>query len=216
MAGEGGELRFRSDMGGCFLCTPEPEWTWLESEHFRAILGVGPIGTGFTLIAAREHVPSMLDLPPAAARELQSFTAAVRQRLEPLFGPSSIGEHGRVSPCVGPSVRRHEPHCLHAHRLVFPGRPVMTLTGTLRGLRPAVYDGFAQIRTDFAHPGQYVYIEDSTGRCEVAPVGGPLPRQFLRAVAASYAGAPELADWRSHPGLDQLEKARRRLTRAAS
>jgi diadenosine tetraphosphate (Ap4A) HIT family hydrolase len=65
----------------CFLCDPEPDLTWMASENFRAVLGLGPIGEGFSLIATREHLPSMFDLDPEIAEELFEFTADVRSRL---------------------------------------------------------------------------------------------------------------------------------------
>jgi hypothetical protein len=38
-----------------------------------------------------------------------------------------------------------------------------------------------------------------------------LGRQFLRAVAAARIGHPELADWRSRPGLQDIRRALERL-----
>lgn len=202
---------FASDRPGCFLCSPEPEWTWLESEHFRAVLGLGPIGLGYTLIATREHVPSMLDLDDTVADELGHFTKRVRKRLEPLFGPTSLGEHGRVAACVGPALKRYQPHCLHAHRLVFPNLPKLSLKGVMQRTPPREFPSFVSAREATASTAQYLYVEDPSGRCEVVEVSGPLPRQLLRFVAARSKGRPELADWRSRPGLHDIERARELL-----
>jgi hypothetical protein len=155
----------------------------------------------------------MLDLDGAAAQELDVFTAEVQDRLATLFGPSSLAEHGRVAACVAPHFARHEPHCLHAHRLVFPRRTSLTMVGTLPRLNPTQYASFADARKSFRATGQYLYVEDASGRCELVAVRGPIPRQFLRLVAAAQAGRPELADWRSRPGLDEVELARHQLMR---
>lgn len=199
----------------CFLCDPEPEFTWHQSENFRAVLGLGPIGEGYSLIATRDHAPSMFDLDVDQAAELVEFTAEVRDRLGDLYGPCVIGEHGRVSPCVAPAVRRHEPHCLHAHRLVFPGHDHVDLAGVAPWLGAEHHESFGEARSGFKWSGQYVYVEHADGSCEVAGAQRPLPRQFLRAVVAAEQGRPELADWRSFPGRDRLAAAQRALGLAA-
>jgi hypothetical protein len=199
----------------CFLCDPEPEFTWLVSDRFRAVLGLGPIGEGYSLIATREHAPSMFDLDADDAAELVEFTGEVRSRLGELYGPCVIAEHGRVSPCIAPAVRRHEPHCLHAHRLVFPGHGHVDLDGIAPWLRAERHDSFELAGRQFTWPGQYVYVEQADGTCEVAGIRRPLPRQFLRAVVAAEQGRPELADWRSFPGRERLAAAQRALGLAA-
>jgi diadenosine tetraphosphate (Ap4A) HIT family hydrolase len=207
--------RPNSDGFRCFLCSPEPELTWLESDRFRAVLGLGPIGEGFTLIATRDHLPSMLDLSNAAASELVEFTAEVRDRLGRLYGPSVVAEHGRVAPCVAPALREHEPHCFHAHRLVFPGQRSLDL-GTVAPRMPrADFGSYSDAHRAFRWPGQYVYAEDPDGSCEVGVVSGPLPRQFLRAVVAGAQGHPEIADWRANPGWETVAAAISALEAAA-
>ena len=201
---------------GCFLCDPEPENTWMGSERFRAVLGVGPVGEGFTLIAVREHVSSMLDLDDLAARELSEFTGAVRRRLASLYGPTTVAEHGRIAPCVASAATRHEPHCLHAHRLVFPGHQSVDIGRAAPRMNVSRFNSFAAVRRGFRDPGQYVYAEGDDGTCQVAPVNGPLPRQFLRAAVACEQGRPYLADWRAHPGFAEMQAARLALGIAAA
>jgi hypothetical protein len=169
------------------------------------------VGEGFTLIAARQHVPSMLDLDADAAEDLGHFAAEVRSRLERLYGPTSIAEHGRVAPCISPATRLHEPHCFHAHWLVFPGHAKIDLARVAPGLRISRYPDFAAACSEYDDPGQYLYVEDAQGHSELGRVDGPLPRQFLRAVVAKDQGRPHLADWRAHPGFDEIEAARRTL-----
>lgn len=194
----------------CFLCEPEPDYTWAQSEHFRAVLGIGPIGEGFTLIATRQHLPSMLDLDDEQSEDLVVFTAEVRGRLAELYGPSVVAEHGRVAPCVAPFARRHEPHCLHAHRLVFPGLSRMDLAELAPNLETERYPDFETLREQSNDPRQYLYVEDREG-CQLGQVSGPLPRQFLRGFAALLRGEPQLADWRSHPGFEQIHAAQTAL-----
>lgn len=197
--------------GRCFLCDPEPEWTWLESRSFRAVLGLGPVGPGYTLIATKDHEPSMFDLDDTLAKELSAFTAEVRGRLRELWGPSVVAEHGRVSACTGPALRRHEPHCLHAHRLVFPGQASLALTSVAPQMPSSEFESYLAARHSVRWTGQYLYVEADDGRCTVGLVEGPLPRQFLRFLAARQRGTPELADWRTSPRPEELDRARELL-----
>lgn len=66
---------------GCFLCHLPERLVYDESDHFIAMLGLGPVIEGYSLIAAREHAPSMLDLPPRLVLELTEFTRRVRARV---------------------------------------------------------------------------------------------------------------------------------------
>lgn len=208
--------RIRSEeISSCFLCNPEPEYTWDTSEHFRAVLGIGPVGEGFTLIAARQHVTSMLDLDQEVAEDLIGFTQLVRTRLEDLYGSTVVAEHGRVAPCVEPGVRAHEPHCLHAHRLVFTGASRIDLAAAAPKMEITHFQDFEVARDYYGDPGQYIYVEDRAG-VHIGRIDGPLPRQFLRAVVALDQGRPHLADWRGRPGFAEVEAARRALTSSLS
>jgi hypothetical protein len=198
----------------CFLCDPEPEYTWAASTHFFAVLGIGPVGEGFTLIAAREHTPSMLDLDQDAAEDLGRFTGMVRDRLNALYGSTVVAEHGRVAPCVEPGVRKHEAHCLHAHRLVFTGASQIDLAGVAPKMAIRRFGDFETAHDYYDDKGQYLYVEDDSG-VQVGRIDGPLPRQFLRAVVALEQGRPHLADWRQRPGFEQIAAAQRALGLAA-
>ena len=198
----------------CFLCSPAPELIYAQSANFVALLGVGPIREGYSLIATNEHVPSMLDLPGLLRKELADFSCHVRDRLEPHYGPSLVTEHGRVPPCLSAHAKRHEPHCLHAHRLVFPGADAVDLS-VLQRLRAKTYASFDQAAASFRDPGQYLYAERPDGSCQVASIFGPFPRQFFRRLVAAAEEKPELSDWKQHPGLPVIAAARARLNQAA-
>jgi hypothetical protein len=144
-----------------------------------------------------------------------SFTDIVRSRLEALYGSTVVAEHGRVAPCVEPGIRTHEPHCLHAHRLVFTGATRIDLAAAAPKLAVDRYADFETAHGYHTDRGQYLYVEDETG-VQVARIDGPLPRQFLRAIVALEQGRPHLADWRARPGLAEVEAARRALVSSAS
>jgi len=196
----------------CFLCQPDHPWIYETSQHFVAMLGLGPIGEGYSLIAARDHVPSMLDLEPAEAEELAEFTQRVRERLRPHYGEAVVTEHGRIAPCLTAYARVFEPHCLHAHRLVFAGHTRVDLAASYSRVKARRYQSFLEAQRYFDSEGQYLYSEDADGSCEVVPVHGPLPRQFFRRLIASRSGNPHLSDWNVYPQFDVVAAAQRRLS----
>jgi hypothetical protein len=201
--------------GCCFLCEPAPDLVYAESENFFAMLGLGPISEGYSLIAARTHAPSMLDLPVAQRHELVGFTKRVRARLDAHYAPSTVTEHGRVPPCIDRHVRVHEPHCLHAHQLVFPGSLTLDLDQAVPALQVQRFESFLDAATSFRDPGQFLYAESPDGQCQLASVRGPFPRQFFRRLVAASAGSPRLANWRVHPRHELIAAARERIRLAS-
>jgi hypothetical protein len=201
-------MRVRSE---CFLCGPDPELVYADSDSFLAMLGWGPIGEGYSLIATREHLPSMMDLADSQAHELQRFTDQVRARLRPLFGECVITEHGRIAACVEAVTRTYEPHCLHAHRLVFPGLVEIDMPVLAPQFRWQTHDSFLGAHAVFDWAGQYLYAEAASGTCFTATVAGPVPRRLFRTLVATLEGVPELSDWRSDPQFDLVQAARERL-----
>lgn len=184
----------------------------MEGAHFFAMLGLGPIGEGYSLIASSEHMPSMLDLSREEAAELEGFTKHVCDRLKPIYGECTLAEHGRVALCVERSAVVHEPHCMHAHRLLFPGLRKLPLAAVAGGVQIQSFSSFVEAFDSFSPPGQYLYSETPAGACEVAHVSRPVPRQQLRRLAANLRGEPpEHADWQANPGLPMVEAVRREL-----
>ena len=165
----------------CFLCEPDDDLVYLREGAFFAMLGHGPIGRGYSLIATAEHFPSMLDLDASLGRELTVFTERVRSVLRPHYGEAvMISEHGRVAPCVGEVTRRYEPHCLHAHRLVFPGQVQIDLRLELPQQEVVTFASFDDARAGFDWPGQYLYAEGPDATCQIAVAPHRLPRQLFR------------------------------------
>jgi hypothetical protein len=175
------------------------------------MLGHGPIGEGYSLIASTEHERSMLDLDSATAANLEGLTHRVREILGAEYGPCVITEHGRVPPCVGPAVRAYEPHCLHAHRLVFPGLERLDVRALAPRFAWQQFATFEEVRRHGRLAAQYLACEQADGTVDVAQVTGPIPRQVLRTIAAIAVGEPDLADWRRARGDGLIEAAQRRL-----
>jgi hypothetical protein len=99
---------------------------------------------------------------------------------------------------------------MHAHRLVFTGVRRLDLAAFAPNLRVDQFPDFETLRDYAMGPSPYLYIEDSAG-CQLGWLSLPLPRQFLRGLAAIELGLPHLADWRVHPRLEVVEAARMKL-----
>lgn len=199
-------------MQSCFICNPDPRLIYAEHIGFFVMLGIGPIVEGYSLIATRAHIPSMLDLSAEEAENLNEFTQTVRERLRPHYGPIIITEHGRVPICEYLDSSGHEAHCFHAHRLVFPIS--MDLTDQLKdyGLAVQEFRSFIEAwQTSAWKVGEYLYYERPDGSCLVAATPSRLPRQFFRYHVASIVGRPEFESWRKFPRLEVVDAAMCRL-----
>lgn len=185
-----------------------------QSDAFYAMLGLGPIVEGYSLMATVAHAPSMLDLSETDVDKLAAFTDQIRQSLAPHYGESIITEHGRVAPCVDRDRDGQQAHCFHAHRLVFPVSADLTESITNYGLETSEYANFKACWRDFSWKGEYLYYERADGTCVVATAPMRTVRQFFRHKVAESVGHPELADWKEYSRLKVVEAAMRRLRRA--
>src|SRR5688572_19457953 len=104
----------------CFLCRPDENWVYSSDDKFFVMLVLGPLMEGYSILATKEHIPSMMDLSIEDTKHLCEFTQSVRKRLMPHYGDAVMTEHGRVAPCVDRDRAERKSHCFHAHRLVFP------------------------------------------------------------------------------------------------
>lgn len=182
-----------------------------RTDSFYAMLGHGPLGEGYSLIATVEHVTtSMLDVEPTDLANLSAFAEHVRDRLS-RYGAVVATEHGRTAACVSKLTQRYEPHCLHAHRLLFPGLDHIDVSRAGVNLEFVEYHDFETCFRDFDWPGQYLYAENPDGRCRIACAPTRLPRQFFRSVIARQRNEVGRADWQTYPALDIVAAAQRSL-----
>lgn len=198
----------------CFLCRQNKKLTYLEDSAFYAMLGWGPIVEGYSLIATKDHVPSMLDLSPTEAEHLHTFTQRVRRTIEPVYGPVIITEHGRVPACVRLDWDGREAHCFHAHRLVFPIQADLAGCLMTGDFRVTAYQDFVEARM-FKWSTEYLYYERQDGTCLIAVAPWRVPRQFFRHKVAEHVGEPELVDWTVYPRIEFVDAARLRLLGAS-
>jgi hypothetical protein len=195
----------------CFLCNPIRQFIYAENQNFFAMLGLGPLIEGYSLIATKAHVASMIDLPLIAVNELIKFKEQVRHQLAVHYGDVIITEHGRVLPCFQIDSVQPENHCFHAHNLVFPISMDLTESLRERGFKLVEFSNFLEAREKFKQSGEYYYFERNDGSCVIAFEPGRLVRQFFRYLIAEQIGKPEFADWKKYPQIDVVLQARNQL-----
>jgi hypothetical protein len=195
----------------CFLCNPTKQFIYAENQDFFAMLGLGPLIEGYSLLATKAHVYSMIDLPVNKAHELVKFKEQVRYQLALHYGQVILTEHGRVASCVHLDSIQPENHCFHAHNLVFPLSLDLTESLRERGLKLMEFSNFLEAREKFKWSEEYYYFERIDGTCVIAFEPRRLVRQFFRYLIAERIGKPELADWKKYPQIEVVLKARSQL-----
>jgi hypothetical protein len=190
-------MRPRLEDKACFLCAPEADLIYASNTSAFALCGLGPIVPGYSLVATTRHTASAADAI-AESSELPEFAEQIREILASRHGNCFVTEHGRVPVCFDPSGTS-DPHCYHAHFLLFPGVPDI-----VKAAKPY----FAQIREANALKGalelaqqekEYFLISPSPTEAYIMSRPGRLIRQFARVLVADATGNRDLANWRKYP-----------------
>jgi hypothetical protein len=196
--------------GECFLCRPDANLIYLSDGGFRAMLGIGPIVEGYTVLSSVNHIRSMFDLPSGQIEQFLHFRLKVIKLLKEIYGTVIITEHGRVPNCDFYDLKR-EPHCYHAHQLLFPVqidlKPELYNAFKEKVIR---YDGFAEAQKSCFSAGEYAYYEDANGKSYVAQ-DAKYPRQYFRMIVAEKIGHLERVDWHNWQGWELIDNARTKL-----
>lgn len=183
--------------GDCFLCKPENDLIYHSDTAAFSLCGLGPIVEGYSVVATRKHARSTADLASAEQKEFQDFAVGVRSRLMSKFNSCLMTEHGRLPMCVDYSGTS-EPHCYHAHFLLFPGandveeraRSFFRKTDDFISLRAAM-EWTKSLE-------EYYLLSPTPSRFLIMTRPGRIMRQFSRYLVAESIGKPQLADWRRH------------------
>jgi len=194
----------------CFLCNPDSDLLYLQDREFYAILGIGAVLEGYSVLSTSNHIRSMFDLSLDQAEQFQAFRYQVRELLSQIYGPVIITEHGRV-PASDFYQSNHSLHCYHAHQLVFPID--IDLAPHLKmsfGDKVVSYGNFIEAHKSCSSIGEYLYYEDIDGICHVA-YDVKYKRQYFRFLVAEKMGFPDRADWRKWQGWDLINSAKERI-----
>ncbi len=197
----------------CFLCTPDTQLLFSESESFYAMLGLGPIVEGYSILASKLHIPSFFDLPDHLLDEFHKFRHDVMLTLTSTFVKPIITEHGRVAACDFYDRQQHQSHCYHAHQLLFPAAVDLEsrlkhdfLSGVLEF--PSFEHAHHYMSRERA---EYLYYEKPNSSCLIIPAPYKHIRQYFRLLVGESLGCPQRANWQRNPGWELIASARSRL-----
>ncbi|MCP2214400.1 hypothetical protein [Bradyrhizobium diazoefficiens] len=192
----------------CFLCDTSTDLTYLTSDNFVALVGLGPLVQDYSVIASKAHSKSMADVSQALWDERRDFVTAIRDELERQHGSCVITEHGRMAVC---DDYEHDTHCFHAHFLVFPGS--QDISGQATSYFSSV-QSFDDLDSSLKHAGEleeYLLVSPRPDRFNI--FAGPLhvPRQLARYLVGWQTGNAHMADWKARPDRVQAQSMARRL-----
>jgi len=199
-------------MNECFFCHPDRDRMLYESEHFYALLGLGPIVDGYVLLVAKQHIRSMFDMPPDIRSVYDQEKNYLKQLIHTTYEPAIITEHGRVRACIVEDEEAHDLLCYHAHQLFFP---VDVDFGALSHEGPfeKVFEGSSLFDLDASvlqEDDEYLLFENAVGQVFIHKVTGKCPRQYMRYLVARSVGRPELANWHRFPEPEKILTAKGR------
>jgi hypothetical protein len=184
-------------MWSCFLCDPDADLVYVSNDAGAALCGLGPVVTGYSVVSTKAHIRSAADAAAGEAPGFAAFASAVRARLSSQFGSCLLTEHGRVPACFDVS-RTADPHCYHAHFLLFPAAPPLepkARTYFARAQQASSLDVALELAA--SHAEYFLFSQDPSSFL-VLTRPGRLIRQFARMLVAESLGRPELANWRRH------------------
>lgn len=195
----------------CFLCDPDPALIYAASSNFVALLGLGPIVEGYSLIATKAHTMSMFDLADDLVAELTEFQVQVKRLLGDIWNDPVITEHGRVGLCEDVGTL-HEEHCYHAHQLVFPTNVDFSDCLAQSTFELIEADSFAVARSLGSHLTEYLYYQRPDNTVLIGHAQSEPERQFFRHALADKLGRPAWSSWATYPRHEVIESARRYLS----
>lgn len=186
----------------CRFCTvPEPDRVLARTENLFVMLSLGPIVPGYCLVITRQHHPCAASV---VGDELVTVLEAVRRSLVQAYGSALVFEHGRSGSCLPGAHGEH--HCHHAHVHLCPSTAPLAgqLTQDME-TRVMTWETLGEWYAETGTP--YVMVERGPGELLVAAPEA-VPRQYLRTRLAELHGAPELADYVTFQGWDDIRAAR--------
>ncbi|MDQ2905657.1 MAG: hypothetical protein M3Y81_19190 [Chloroflexota bacterium] len=198
-------------MKDCFFCDPDRDRLLYESEHFYVFLGLGPIVEGYTLLVAKQHIRSMLDMPCEMRAAYEAEKGRLKELILAAYGsPAIVTEHGRVQVWIVEDEKAHDLLCYHAHQLFFPVDVDLSRLSHEGPFEKVFEDGslFEMPASQLQEDEEYLLFENSSGRVFVYKVARKCPRQYMRYLVARALGRPELANWQRYPEWEKIWAAR--------
>jgi len=201
---------FLSSSPPCFLCDPASDLVYRRESSGVALAGLGPVTSGYSVVATVNHIRSAADAALGEAPDFLSFACEIRNVLIDRYGSCLLSEHGRVPVCDDVSGTT-DPHCFHAHFLLFPGAPEVESSASGHFARVEIATSLGAALTLAQGHEEYFLLSPNSARFLVMTRPGRMIRQFVRMLVADSLGQPHLANWRAHANRDQAVAAARSL-----
>ena len=104
-----------------------------------------------------------------------------------------------------------DPHCFHAHFLLFPGAPSITADARKHFATEDQFMDLLSALKGAREKDEYILISDRPEEVSVFTRPGKLIPQFARLLVAEAIGHSELANWRKSPRREQAKQDAREL-----
>lgn len=189
----------------CFLCEPDPTLVYSANDQAFALVGLGPIVDDYTVLATQGHFRSMADIPVAQLPRFAESKRRIRTYLEQKHGHCLITEHGRVPVCA-PTKANADPHCYHAHLLLFPGIEDITTEAAKNFKTVSTVTTLPEAMAIARNCEEYLLISPSPQKFSILTRPGTLIRQFTRTLVADSIGRPDMANWRKYPDFERASR----------
>jgi diadenosine tetraphosphate (Ap4A) HIT family hydrolase len=199
----------RPKLLGCRFCYPPEPWRIIRSTlHFNVQMGLGPLAEGYALILSKRHFSCCAELPRSHMAEFENLVRDVRQAQINLYGKSLMFEHGRSGACLPPG--NGEDLCYHAHLHLLPA--AIDLADSISDDFPAVtFDAWQEVRSRYALTGRPYLLAEKRRRIVYAETPDRIRSRYLRRIAATALGKPELEDWIAFPSYSVVKVGRDKM-----
>lgn len=163
-----------------------------ESASFIVTTTLGAFVEGWTLVISKRHVTSMSRLSASEIQELSSFVPDVRKRVEQVYGPTIVFEHGSSE--SGTHFGCGIDHA-HIHIVPFKDSIIPFIDKELLGIHWRQQQRLEDIAMENK---SYLFVIDQGERNGVISNPESIPSQFMRRILAKYLGIAEYFDYHQY------------------
>jgi len=198
----------------CFFCYPDAERLVFQTRNFYALLGLGPIAEGYTILASKEHYRCCHEIPKELWEEMLACISFLRDLLGETYGVPIIYEHGRAGGCF---VREGDfKHCFHAHLNLLPCTILPDFQPQDNAERHVVWTRVESLQA-FLSSGEsnpYLLLNSAAHGWFAAWLSDPrqLQPQYLRRVIASHMQVGNAWNWFENPNAPAVARAKATFT----
>ena len=175
-------------------CTRRLPWdeVLFDSMSYVVTPSLGSFIEGWTLIISKRHVTSMSQLLLSEIRELNSLIPEIRKRVEQVYGPTVVFEHGPLT--AGTEFGCGIDHA-HFHVVPFNSHIIPLIE---RELTCIEWRQLGQFEDILQETKSYLFVVDIDAENGVISNPGCIQSQFMRRILAKYVGMMEYFDYHQY------------------